>query len=139
LLFRTRPNTVPLTMKTLLTIRLALVAVWLAVVSCSASAQSGTDPFQASGGKDTLRHRNFTGKPCLSIGGMARPHTIDPNLYDHVIAVTNSCPQRIAIRICYFHSLDCIRLEIPGSERKEAILGTMPSLKEFRFEFREIF
>lgn len=30
-------------------------------------------------------------------------------------------------------------MEVPGDEHKEAILGTMPSTKDFRFEFREKF
>ena len=34
---------------------------------------------------------------------------------------------------------DCIPMEISGEERKEAILGTLPSTKDFRFEFREKF
>jgi hypothetical protein len=30
-------------------------------------------------------------------------------------------------------------MEVPGNERKEAVLGTLPSMKDFRFEFREKF
>lgn len=30
-------------------------------------------------------------------------------------------------------------MEVPGSGRKEAILGTLPAAKDFRFEFREKF
>jgi hypothetical protein len=30
-------------------------------------------------------------------------------------------------------------MEVPGDERKEAILGTLPAMKDFRFEFRERF
>jgi hypothetical protein len=64
---------------------------------------------------------------------------MDPNLYDHVIAVRNNCPQRIAMQACYYRTHDCIPMEIPGGARKEAILGTLPSGKDFRFEFREKF
>jgi hypothetical protein len=93
----------------------------------------------ASGGNDVQRHRDFTGKPCLAVGGYARPHAIVPNLFDHVIIAVNTCPQRIAMRVCYYQSQDCIPMEIPGGERKEAILGTLPAMKDFRFEFREKF
>jgi hypothetical protein len=43
------------------------------------------------------------------------------------------------MRVCYYESQECIPMEIPGGERKEAILGTLPSTKDFRFEFREKF
>jgi hypothetical protein len=56
-----------------------------------------------------------------------------------VISVMNGCPQRIAIRVCYYRTQECIPMETPGNERKEAVLGTMPGAKEFRFEFREKF
>lgn len=140
--------------------RVVPAVIWLAVIGFSASAQTGTDPldnsrpavggtigtptvapftFGASAGAEILRHRGPTGKPCLVVSGLARAHTINPNLYDHVITVANSCAQRIAMRICYYRTQACIRVEIPGGERKEAILGTLPSTKDFRFEFREIF
>jgi hypothetical protein len=95
--------------------------------------------FGASAGTELLRHRDFTGKPCLAVNAYARPHAVDPNLYDHVIIVVNTCPLQIAIQVCYYHSRDCLPVEIPGDERKEAILGTMPSVKDFQFEFREKF
>jgi hypothetical protein len=94
---------------------------------------------QASKGNDILRHRDFTGKPCLIVGAFARPHTINPQLYDHVITATNGCPQRIVMRVCYYQSEDCIQMEVPGSQRREAILGTLPSAKDFRYEFQEKF
>jgi hypothetical protein len=95
--------------------------------------------FGASGGNDIQRHRDFTGKPCLAVGGYARSRTLTPNLYDNVIVVVNGCPQRIALQVCYYQSQDCIPVEVPGGERKEAILGTLPASKDFRFEFREKF
>jgi hypothetical protein len=95
--------------------------------------------FEASGNTEVLRHRDFTGKPCLAVNGTPRAHIADRNLYDHVITARNNCPQRIAMQVCYYQTHDCIRMEIPGSERKEAILGTLPSMKDFRFEFREKF
>jgi hypothetical protein len=95
--------------------------------------------FGPRGGTEILRHRDFTGKPCLTVAGIARQHIINRNLYDHVITVSNACPQRITIRVCYYRTDDCIPMEIPGGERKEAHLGAMPAVKEFGFEFREKF
>src|ERR1700733_8096204 len=95
--------------------------------------------FEASGSTEVLRHRSPLGTPCLGVLGNSRPHTTNPNLYDNVVIVTNSCPQRIALRVCYYGSDECVAMEVPGNERKEAILGTLPSMKNFRFEFREKF
>jgi hypothetical protein len=142
-------------------IRVVLAFIGLAAVACPASAQSGTTPFDnsrpttggsgirapvdttpsfgASGGTEILRHRDFTGKTCLEVGGSARAHTTNPNLYDHVVSVRNNCPQRIALQVCYYRSRDCLPMEVPGGARKEAILGTLPSGRDFRFEFREKF
>jgi hypothetical protein len=142
-------------------IRIGVAFLWLTVLACSALAQSETTPFespsrptvggagvrppetrptfQASTGTEILRHRGPTGKPCLEVGAYARPHTVAPNVYDHVIDATNSCPQRITIRVCYYQTQNCVPLEIPGGERKQAILGTLPAVKEFRFEFVERF
>ena len=123
--------------------------IWLVAIASAASAQSGTNgmrdstktlpTFGASAGTEILRHRGPTGNTCLVVAGHARPHTIDPKLYDHVIDVTNTCAQRIAIQVCYYRSQECISVEIPGGGRKEAILGTLPSVYDFRFEFREKF
>jgi len=136
--------------------RIAIALIALAVVSSPATAQSdisaptvgavGLRPpsadlptFGASSGTDVLRHRSPIGAPCLTVAGVARPHAVNPTVFDHVITAKNSCAQRITIRICYYKSADCMPMEIPGGERKEAILGTLPAVKEFRFEFREKF
>jgi hypothetical protein len=95
--------------------------------------------FGPRGGTEILRHRDLAGKPCLTVQGNARPHIINRNLYDHVITASNACPQRIAIRVCYYRTDNCIPMEIPGGQRKEAVLGTLPATKEFGFEFREKF
>jgi hypothetical protein len=130
-------------------IRIVMAFTWLGAITFSASAQSGTNgmrdsnekspTFGASGGTEILRHRGPTGNACLTIAGSGRPHIINPKLYDHVVNVTNSCAQRIALQICYYRSQECISMEIPGGGRKEAILGTLPSVKDFHFEFREKF
>lgn len=109
------------------------------VGSTNGSLRAEPRQFGASAGNEILRHRDFTGKPCLGVNGSARPHHIDANLYDHVITVVNGCPKRIELQVCYYRTQDCIPMEVPGNGRKEAILGTLPSSKDFRFEFREKF
>lgn len=100
------------------------------VIPPEASANSTSQP---------ARHRDFTGKLCLNVYGFARSHVIDKNLYDHVVNIRNSCPQSIVAKVCYYQSQSCISVEVPGREQKEAILGTLPAEKTFRFEFREKF
>jgi hypothetical protein len=142
-------------------VRIAVALIWLALAIGVAAAQSGTNLFEkssrptvggvgvpvpvdpptfgASAGTEILRHRGPTGTPCLTVGGLARPHVANPNVYDHVIAAKNSCAQRITMQVCYYKSQDCVSMDIPGGERKEAILGTLPAASDFRFEFREKF
>ena len=126
---------------------ISLFCVVQASAQDSAPSFGGTTPnravssptFGPRAGTDVLRHRDFAGKECLSVSGNSRPHASNANVYDHVIIVTNRCPQRIVIRVCYYRTEDCIPMEIPGGERKEGRLGSMPSVTEFGFEFREKF
>lgn len=132
--------------------RLAVTLILFVMSAFVAAAQTSTAPvlrdipmpatspaFSASSGNDLLRHRSPSGTPCLAVSGFARPHTTVSTLYDHVVAVKNNCAQRISLQVCYYRTQDCLPVEVPGGERKEAILGTMPSTKDFRFEFREKF
>jgi hypothetical protein len=88
---------------------------------------------------DILRHRDFAGKPCLGIGGFARAHTGDSKLFDHVIEIKNNCSQSIRTQVCYLHTQECVTLEVAGHMTKQGTLGTLPSIKDFQYEFRERF
>lgn len=88
---------------------------------------------------EILRHRDFAGKPCLAIGGFARAHTSNSNLFDHVIEIKNGCSQSLRTQICYLRTQQCITMEVAGHMTKEGILGTLPSMKDFQYEFRERF
>jgi hypothetical protein len=89
--------------------------------------------------KAVKAHLNPTGKPCLTVQGYAQPQKISPNIFNHMIIVSNGCSQLIKMQICYYRSQHCLRVEIPGYTRKEAVLGILPAMKEFRFEYREQF
>lgn len=99
----------------------------------------GNPPIASSGNVEILRHRDFAGKPCLNVGGFARPFATNRNLFDHVISAENSCPKSIKLQVCYFKTTQCLDVEVSGYGRKDVVLGTMPSQKDFRFEFREKF
>jgi hypothetical protein len=113
----------------------------LVAIAGAASAQTQKPPLMrgADQNTDVLRHRDFAGKPCLEISGFARPHVVNPNLFDHVISANNHCIQPLKVKVCYARSDHCIRLDVPGRARKEDILGIMPAMKEFRFDFKEQF
>jgi hypothetical protein len=93
----------------------------------------------ASQNIDILRHRDPTGKACLSVFGSALSHKTNPKLFDHVIMVKNNCAQLIKMQVCYYRTQQCISMDIPGRMSKEAVLGIMPSVKDFQYEFRERF
>lgn len=116
--------------------RFMLILMWLSLSASSLLAQSST-PFDALGGTDVVVHKDFTGRPCLTVGGSARAHIINPRLYDDVVTVINRCPERIVLQVCYYHTQDCIPMEISGNDQKQGILGTMPAQTYFRFEYHE--
>jgi hypothetical protein len=96
-------------------------------------------PIKSSQDMDILRHRDASGRPCLTVAGFPRRHSINKDLNEHVISASNSCGTPIKIRVCYYKSFDCILMYVPGWGRKEAILGTPSSTYQFQYEFREIF
>lgn len=97
-----------------------------------------TSSAEASGAL-TPRHRSPTGAVCMRVVGMARPFSNNSNLFNHWIYAENICSDRIRLRVCYFSTTSCITMDVAGRERKEAILGTLPSVKDFRYEYRERF
>jgi hypothetical protein len=93
-----------------------------------------------SGQDSSVRHHvGPTGKPCLSVRGQARPEKINPKLFEHVITAFNECSNRIKLEACYYLSRHCTLVEVPPYGRTEVVLGIMPSMNGFRFEFREQF
>lgn len=94
-----------------------------------------------SGSQDTASqiHRGPGGKVCLTVYGYAKHQTINPDLYDHVIDASNTCAQPIKLDVCYYHSAHCVRMNVPGYAHQGEILGIMPRIQDFRFEYRERF
>jgi hypothetical protein len=56
-----------------------------------------------------------------------------------MITANNDCSQPIKAQVCYYQSQHCIPIDVPGYGRKEAMLGIMPAMNAFRFEYREQF
>jgi hypothetical protein len=85
------------------------------------------------------RHKDLTGKPCITLIGDTRPQKINPQILDHMVVAKNACGQNIKMKVCYYHSEHCISMNVPAYLQKEAVLGIMPSMRGFRFEYREQF
>jgi hypothetical protein len=86
-----------------------------------------------------LRHRDALGRVCLQISGYSRAHTINPKLFDHVVSATNNCAQIIHVSVCYTGSQHCVQMDVPGHGRKEVLLGILPAIDQFNFDFHERF
>ena len=110
---------------------------------------------------DDLNHRHMSpyGKPCLTFEGDVRPEGPTasffgstgpdkkaepgalpvPKIYEHGIKVSNSCGQNIKVKVCYYKTDECIMLNVPPWDKKEAVLGIYPGLSGFRYEAKEQF
>ena len=85
------------------------------------------------------KHRGPSGKPCVTVSGVALPEKTNAKVFNHVIVATNECAQVIKMTVCYYESDHCVPLEVPRYSRKQAVLGIMPAMDGFRFEYRERF
>ena len=84
-------------------------------------------------------HIGTNGKPCIYVVGQARAQTINPNVFEHVLILNNSCGLPIKLRICYYGTETCNDASIAAFARRQEIFGIMPNAKDFRFEYREYF
>lgn len=97
-------------------------------------------PLFSSGQNATTQvHVGPNNRPCLTFLGYAQQQKINPNMFSHMILVSNECGQRIKIQLCYYQTQHCTSITVPLYGREEAILGVMPAMKDFRFEYREQF
>lgn len=85
------------------------------------------------------RHLGANGKPCIYVLGQSRPQALNPNVYEHILIVSNSCSLPIKLRACYYGTETCNDVNIAAFARRQEIFGIMPNTKDFRFEYREYF
>jgi hypothetical protein len=85
------------------------------------------------------QHNGPTGKPCLKIEASVKPQTINRNIMEHWVAVTNACGQRIKVKVCYHNSEHCVMVDAPPWGRQDTVLGIFPALKEFSYDYTEQF
>lgn len=84
-------------------------------------------------------HRDSLGKPCLNIEAASRAHVVNPDVYDNIVSIKNSCNFLIKVRVCYFGSDGCADVEVSAGQRKDVLLGVRPQSKYFRYSFKEKF
>jgi hypothetical protein len=95
--------------------------------------------FSNSQNSNAQVHPGPTGKPCVSVRGYTQQQIINDKIFDHMITASNDCSQPIKIQVCYYQSQHCTLIEVPAYGRKDALLGIMPEMKEFRYEYKEQF
>jgi hypothetical protein len=103
-------------------------------------ANRSRNPYQRNGvdGSSNLnQHLSSTGKPCLALEPYATAHLTNKKIYEHWITASNSCGHNIKVQVCYHESDDCILMEVPPYETKNAVLGIQPSMKEFQYDAKE--
>ena len=96
-------------------------------------------PTDHAKGAIARRHRNANGTVCLRVTGLARPFATNDNLFNHWITAVNGCSNNIGIQVCYYGTRKCISMDVPSRGQREAILGILPSIKDFRYEYTERF
>jgi hypothetical protein len=136
-----------------------LAVTWLVLTGSAAIAQSGSPlmgrPSQLveggvglrpapqalalSGTQARRQHLGPTGKPCVVLSGEAQSQTVNPHIFEHIIAANNSCSQIISLFVCYYGSERCVPMTVPSYSRKIAVLGIEPAANTFRFEYWERF
>lgn len=108
-------------------------------LACAQSAGPLSRPMFGSTNETYKRHYGPAGKACLTLSGSSRAQIINKDMYDHWISAANDCAQRIKVQVCYYHTQDCIMVDVPPYGRQDVVLGVYPKLREFRYEYKEQF
>ena len=97
------------------------------------------DPNELSRSNDShhVNRYSSTSKPCIALESFVTIQPINKNIYEHWITASNSCGQNIRIQVCYHKTDDCIVMNVPPYDNKNAVLGIQPSVKEFEYDAKE--
>jgi hypothetical protein len=84
--------------------------------------------------------RDRYGHICISeVHAFAIPATTSVvALYEHTVAILNSCFKKLHIELCYRGTDRCKIVDLPGGERSQIVLGFSSDEKFFQFEYREV-
>lgn len=116
----------------------ALLVLAGALFACGPAAAQTTSRLTLQSGESAgLVSKDALGRPCLDIEAASRAHIVNPNVYDHVVSVSNRCLKTIKLKVCYFGTERCTELEVRGFKRKDAVIGVVPGMKMFRYSYGE--
>lgn len=122
--------------------RMAMASVALVLsVPVSAHAQTATVGSRLTmqiGESSGSISKDAFGKPCLDIEAASRAHVTNPNVYDHIVSVSNQCVKAIKLRICYVGSERCAKVVVSARRRTDVLLGVYPAMRTFRFSYSEM-
>jgi hypothetical protein len=90
-------------------------------------------------GQSPRQHMGPVGKPCITIGGTARPQVVNSHIFEHVVTANNNCSRIIKLLICYFQSDRCIGLIVPSYTHADSVLGIASGMYDFRYQYWEEF
>ncbi len=111
----------------------------LSTCSNSGGHKGPAPPLFSSQSDPCRRHMGPTGRPCVQIESSARPQTLNANIFEHWVGLTNACGQHIVVKVCYLNSEHCITVDVPPWGRQDKVLGIFPSLREFGYDYTEQF
>ncbi|QAU48757.1 hypothetical protein XH91_27660 [Bradyrhizobium guangzhouense] len=77
--------------------------------------------------------RDALNRPCLEAAGVSRPHTVNPDLVDHLVRLENRCPRVLKLKVCYFTEDHCKALDLGAYKTEEVFLGMMTKVSRFKF------
>ncbi|HLH11183.1 MAG TPA: hypothetical protein VKV77_04795 [Methylovirgula sp.] len=80
---------------------------------------------------DALRH------PCVEIHGYSQPQKVNPDVYDHILQISNRCSETIKLHICYYQTEDCIDVSARPYDNQLETLGIFAHMPDFRWEYTE--
>ncbi|UPJ78946.1 hypothetical protein IVB16_29455 [Bradyrhizobium sp. 183] len=123
------------------------ISAALVLAMAATAAQSQTSFTHSSASKLTMQGqaeqsntpaiRDALGRPCLDVEAAARPHTINPEMMDHVVSVKNNCARLIHVKVCYYNADRCNEVNIAANKRADTVLGTMRNVKFFRYSIQQ--
>ena len=103
-----------------------------------AAAQQAPTVLAPGGSAKSAPAQDAFGRPCLDIGATVRAQITNTAIVDHVVSVQNRCPKTISVKVCYFGSERCNRLDVQPYRRSDTILGTMAGVRFFRYDVTEL-
>jgi hypothetical protein len=73
-------------------------------------------------------------KSCLAARAYIRPDIVNKNLHQNWISAKNSCGHYMKIRVCYLGTENCIPIDVPPWQTKNAIIGYAPTAKPIHYQ-----